>query len=84
MLISCHNLKNANFCDYRAVLSKYIPESRNLKKINHFERRSKLLHVGKKDIVEFLTSLPKTQHDLTSFNVDLLIFRVSIVLLFSL
>lgn len=63
----------------RMILTKYISESRNLKKVSNFERRSKLLHVGKTEVVRFLNTLPKTQHDLPSFTVDLTIFRVSAI-----
>ncbi|XKL64931.1 hypothetical protein PGB90_005017 [Kerria lacca] len=60
-------------------LNKYISESRNLKKVSKFERRSKLLHVGKMEIVRFLNTLPKTQHDLSSFNVDLTVFTPNLI-----
>ena len=53
--------------------SDYIPESRNL----NFEpiaenpgRRDRLLHQKRTQIIGFLDKLPKTQHDLTSFTLD--------------
>ncbi|KAK7575604.1 hypothetical protein V9T40_011890 [Parthenolecanium corni] len=58
-------------------VSKYISESRNLKKINRQERRTALLHVGRAEITRFLNTFPKTQHDLGSFTVDLTVFTPS-------
>jgi len=53
--------------------SDYLPESRNL----NFEpisdnpsRRDRLLHQKRTQIIGFLDKLPKTQHDLTSFTLD--------------
>lgn len=64
----------------RFNLNRYIMESRNLKKVNRIERRLEMLHVGRAEIVRFLNTLPKTQHDLTSFTVDLTVFTVSMKL----
>ncbi|XP_065202068.1 nuclear RNA export factor 1 [Planococcus citri] len=61
------------------TVNNYITESRNLKKVNNFERRAKLLHVGKQEIVRFLNTLPKTKHDLPSFTVDVLVFTSSLI-----
>lgn len=59
-------------------LNAYHSAGRNLLKISDFPRRKTRLHVGKSDIVEFLhKQLPKTEHDLLSFAVDLPIFTVS-------
>ena len=53
-------------CDYR-------PESRNLSFEpigNNPPRRDRLLHQKRTQIIGFLDKLPKTQHDITSFTLD--------------
>ncbi|XP_053435588.1 nuclear RNA export factor 2-like [Nycticebus coucang] len=52
-------------------LCEYFKESRNLKVIKDPYLRRKLLKHTKCDIVETLRMLPKTQHDLSSFLVDM-------------
>ncbi|XP_073983229.1 nuclear RNA export factor 1-like isoform X2 [Rhodnius prolixus] len=59
---------------HSSTCSAYLPESRNLFRVPSIERRIKLLKVGKNKIVEALKSLPNTQHDPTSFVVDLVLF----------
>ena len=51
-------------------MDAYLKESRNLKRIDDAQRRNRLLHQGKVDIVAFINRLPKTAHDLTSLVVD--------------
>jgi len=47
----------------------YIPESRNLKRV--YEKKAHdLLRRGKLQIVAFLSKLPKTEHDLSTFTLD--------------
>jgi len=53
-----------------ARMDAYLKESRNLKRIDDAQRRNRLLHQGKVDIVAFINRLPKTAHDLTSLVVD--------------
>jgi len=47
----------------------YIPESRNLKRV-YEKKRHDLLRSGKLQIVAFLSKLPKTEHDLSTFTLD--------------
>lgn len=53
------------------TIKAYIEESRNFVRINTEHRRLKLLHKGRLPIVSFLTGLPKSQHDPTTFTLDL-------------
>ncbi|KAM9576893.1 nuclear RNA export factor 2-like [Trichechus inunguis] len=52
-------------------LGKYSKGSRNLKKRKDPVLRVQLLKHTKRDVVDFLSVLPKTQHDLSSFVVDM-------------
>jgi len=52
-------------------LSYYLGDSRNLTRVAEKNKRFKLLHQGKLDIVAFLTKLPKTTHDPNSYLVDM-------------
>lgn len=51
-------------------LKEYISESRNLLRVNREDRQFKLLRRGRLQVVSFLSSLPKTQHDPTTFTLD--------------
>ncbi|XP_069320335.1 nuclear RNA export factor 2-like [Eulemur rufifrons] len=51
-------------------LCEYFKESRNLKMLKDPYLRRQLLKHTKRDIVDSLSVLPKTQHDLSSFLVD--------------
>jgi len=53
-----------------ARMDAYMKESRNLKRIDDTQRRNRLLHQGKVDIVAFINRLPKTKHDPNSLVVD--------------
>lgn len=53
-----------------ARLDAYLKDSRNLKRIDDTQRRHRLLHQGKVDVVAFLNRLPKTTHDPASLVVD--------------
>lgn len=53
-----------------ARLDVYMKDSRNLKRLDDVNRRSRLLQQGKIDIISFLTKLPKTLHDPRSLVVD--------------
>ena len=63
-------LHNINRLEY------YLKDSRNLKRVEDAQRRMRLLHQGKVDIVAFLTRLPKTTHDPASLIVDVPIASV--------
>jgi len=52
-------------------MKAYIEESRNLCRVNSDQRKVKLLRRGRLPIVSFLSGLPKTEHDPTSFSLDL-------------
>ncbi|XP_012354448.1 nuclear RNA export factor 3 isoform X1 [Nomascus leucogenys] len=52
-------------------LCKYFKESRNIKMLKDPYLRGELLKHTKCDIVDSLSALPKTQHDLSSFLVDM-------------
>ncbi|XP_050527451.1 nuclear RNA export factor 1-like isoform X2 [Daktulosphaira vitifoliae] len=65
----------------KGSLGQYLPESRNLIKIPEMGKikRSRFLHKGKENIVNFLEKLPKTKHDLESFIVDVPIANAAMV-----
>lgn len=52
------------------LLSAYIPESRNLLRVDYEKKRHDLLRQGKLSVVAFLDKLPKTEHDLNTFTLD--------------
>jgi len=52
------------------LLQAYIPESRNLMRVDYEKKRHDLLRKGKLSVVAFLDKLPKTEHDLNTFTVD--------------
>uniref|UniRef100_A0A2K6SKR8 Uncharacterized protein n=1 Tax=Saimiri boliviensis boliviensis TaxID=39432 RepID=A0A2K6SKR8_SAIBB len=62
-------------------LEKYLKDSRNIKNIKDSRLRVQLLKHTKHEIVDFLSALPRTQHDLNSYVVDLCIQTVSTCLL---
>jgi len=54
----------------RDSMAGYLEDSRNFKRIQEY-RAKKLLNIGRLPVVSFLTKLPKTQHDPTTFTLDL-------------
>ena len=52
------------------LLSSYIQESRNLLRVEHEKRRHDMMKKGKLSVVAFLDKLPKTEHDLDTFTLD--------------
>jgi len=52
------------------MLSAYIPESRNLLRVDYEKKRHDLLRRGRLSVVAFLTKLPKTEHDMNTFTLD--------------
>ncbi|XP_034342009.1 nuclear RNA export factor 3 [Arvicanthis niloticus] len=63
-------------------LCEYFKYSRNMKILKDPYKRRQLLRHRKCDIIHFLRALPKTQHDLTSFVVDIC-FQTETTLCFS-
>ncbi|XP_011502457.1 PREDICTED: nuclear RNA export factor 1 [Ceratosolen solmsi marchali] len=51
--------------------SQYFIENRNLYRIIDSNRRRKLLKQGRLPVVSFISEMPRTKHDLTSFTMDL-------------
>ncbi|CAH1708962.1 unnamed protein product [Aphis gossypii] len=52
------------FKNVNGSLSEYLPESRNfLKTDSHENEKSRYLHKGKENIINFLEKLPKSKHD---------------------
>uniref|UniRef100_A0A8C2Z4G6 Nuclear RNA export factor 1a n=1 Tax=Cyclopterus lumpus TaxID=8103 RepID=A0A8C2Z4G6_CYCLU len=54
----------------RSSLGEYHKDTRNLKRIKDSTVRFRLLKHTRLNVVAFLNELPKTQHDIASFNVD--------------
>ncbi|XP_030330321.1 nuclear RNA export factor 1 isoform X1 [Strigops habroptila] len=54
----------------RSSLNEYFKDSRNVKKLKDPTMRFKLLKHTRLNVVAFLNELPKTQHDINSFMVD--------------
>ena len=52
------------------LLQSYIPQSRNLLRVDYEKKRHDLLMKGKLGVVAFLDKLPKTEHDLNTFTLD--------------
>uniref|UniRef100_A0A2I3GB65 Uncharacterized protein n=1 Tax=Nomascus leucogenys TaxID=61853 RepID=A0A2I3GB65_NOMLE len=61
----------------QSSLEKYFKDSRNIKNIKDPRLRIQLLKHTKREIVDSLSVLPRTQHDLNSYVVDLCIQTVS-------
>ncbi|XP_041846063.1 nuclear RNA export factor 1 isoform X4 [Melanotaenia boesemani] len=54
----------------RSSLGEYYKDSRNLKRIKDSTIRFRLLKHTRLNVVAFLNELPKTQHDIASFTID--------------
>ncbi|XP_061786326.1 nuclear RNA export factor 1 isoform X1 [Nerophis lumbriciformis] len=54
----------------RSSLGEYHKDTRNLKRIKDLTSRFKLLKHTRLNVVAFLNELPKTQHDIASFTID--------------
>ncbi|XP_051825130.1 nuclear RNA export factor 1-like [Antechinus flavipes] len=61
--VSLQNLSRYN-------LSEYVNDNRNMKKVKDSSLRYRLLKHSRLTVVAFLNGLPKTQHDVNSFVVD--------------
>ncbi|MEQ2216317.1 Nuclear RNA export factor 1, partial [Xenoophorus captivus] len=62
---------------FRSSLGEYYKDSRNLKRIKDSTMRFRLLKHTRLNVVAFLNELPKTQHDIASFTVDVNTYTVS-------
>ncbi|CAG9583095.1 unnamed protein product [Danaus chrysippus] len=62
-------------------LNAYISNSRNIMRITDRESRRRYLRTGRLQVVSFLSDLPKTNHDLMGFAVDLLVFTPAMIVL---
>uniref|UniRef100_A0A8C6UC98 Nuclear RNA export factor 1 n=1 Tax=Neogobius melanostomus TaxID=47308 RepID=A0A8C6UC98_9GOBI len=62
----------------RSSLGEYHKDSRNLKRLKDSTMRFRLLKHTRLNVVAFLNELPKTQHDIASFTVDVNTYTVSI------
>lgn len=60
-------------------LPSYCSYNRNLMRQNDHDAKFRLLKTGRLSVVSFLSELPKTQHDLVSFSVDLSIFLPTLI-----
>uniref|UniRef100_A0A8C9V1A0 Nuclear RNA export factor 1 n=1 Tax=Scleropages formosus TaxID=113540 RepID=A0A8C9V1A0_SCLFO len=60
----------------RCSLGEYHKDSRNIKKLKDPTTRFRLLKHTRLNVVAFLNELPKTQHDIASFTVDVM-FTIS-------
>ncbi|XP_014242641.1 nuclear RNA export factor 1-like isoform X2 [Cimex lectularius] len=60
-------------------LSSYLHNSRNLFRVSNVEKRVRLLKKGKLHIIEHLKTMSKTQHDPSSFVVDLVLFSPELI-----
>uniref|UniRef100_A0A8C9PF28 Nuclear RNA export factor 1 n=1 Tax=Spermophilus dauricus TaxID=99837 RepID=A0A8C9PF28_SPEDA len=65
----------------RSNLAEYIKDSRNVKRIKDPPTRFRLLKHTRLNVVAFLNELPKTQHDINSFVVDISAQTVSMYFL---
>ncbi|KAI5622300.1 nuclear RNA export factor 1 [Silurus asotus] len=54
----------------RSSLGEYLKDNRNIKRVKDSTSRFRLLKHTRLNVVAFLNELPKTQHDIASFNVD--------------
>ncbi|XP_057706544.1 nuclear RNA export factor 1 isoform X1 [Corythoichthys intestinalis] len=54
----------------RSSLGEYQKDNRNLKRIRDSTTRFKLLKHTRLNVVAFINELPKTQHDISSFTID--------------
>ncbi|XP_067011853.2 nuclear RNA export factor 1 isoform X2 [Anabrus simplex] len=64
-----------------ARLTRYTMESRNLFKISDYSKSFKLISHGPEDIIATLCRLPRTEHDPTTFTVDLLHYNAGHIVL---
>lgn len=65
----------------KGSLSQYLPESINYLRTDRNKNvKSRFLHKGKENVVNFLDKLPKTKHDLGSFIVDVPLANVSTII----
>jgi hypothetical protein len=58
-------------------VSKYIQDSRNLKRLIDYAKTEERLVQGRRKVIDYLKHLPQTQHIPSTFAVDMTIFNVS-------
>ena len=58
-------------------LTHYQVDSRNLQLILQPSKRSNFLKMGNENVIKFINSLPKTQHDLNSFTLGKFCFQAA-------
>ncbi|XP_053505622.1 nuclear RNA export factor 1 [Ictalurus furcatus] len=63
----------------RSSLGEYMKDSRNIKRVKDSTTRFRLLKHTRLNVVAFLNELPKTQHDIASFNVDVNTYTSSLL-----
>ncbi|XP_056625663.1 nuclear RNA export factor 1 [Triplophysa dalaica] len=54
----------------RYLLREYLKDNRNMKQVNDSYTRFRLLKKSRLNVVAFINELPKTQHDIASFTID--------------
>ncbi|KAL0280869.1 UNVERIFIED_CONTAM: hypothetical protein PYX00_002033 [Menopon gallinae] len=89
LAVAYHENSNFSMCSFVVPTSSMSPpnhrlnvyhhESRNLMKVPYYLKRRSRLHIGRSNIVKLLEKLPKTQHDLSSFVVDLPVFTPTLI-----
>jgi len=62
-------------------MSPYAEDNRNLMVVHNSEKRKRMLRRGKANIIAYLTTLPRTEHDPTSLVVDCSIFTPTIMMM---
>jgi len=63
----------------RESMKVYLEDSRNFLKVSQYKKQ-KFLYTGRLPIVSFLSKLPKTQHDPTTFTLDLTFTSASLMM----
>ncbi|XP_054261590.1 nuclear RNA export factor 1-like [Macrosteles quadrilineatus] len=69
------------FNGQNSSMAPYVEDSRNLMVVQNNEKRKRLLRRGKANIIAYLTTLPRTEHDPTSLVVDCSIFTPTIMMM---
>ncbi|XP_051960553.1 nuclear RNA export factor 1-like [Xyrauchen texanus] len=63
----------------KSSLGEYQKDSRNIRRLKDPTSRHRLLKHTRLNVVAFLNELPKTQHDIASFNVDVNIYTATLL-----
>lgn len=62
----------------KSRFSEYCSENRNLCRIVDSNKRRKLLKKGKLAVVSYISDIPRTEHDVNSFTMDISLITGSI------